>query len=67
MSEQSASKVTVLWHLSGNASVYRTTVDTAYGMERGLTENETIRRCIAMRVEKYPEDIAVDEIFRSAY
>lgn len=67
MNEQTgSSKVAVLWHLSGNASVCKTNVDTSYGMSNGLSENETIRRCIAMRTEHKPEDIAIDEIFRGS-
>lgn len=58
-------KVIVFWHLAGNASVRRTVVDTSFGLERGLDEDETIRRAISIRYGCEPDDMVIDEIFRT--
>lgn len=42
------------------SALQQTTVDTAYGeFHGGLSKYETARRCIAMRTELKPENIAL--------
>lgn len=42
------------------SAVQQTTVDTAYGVfHGGLSKYETAKRCIAMRTELKPENIAL--------
>lgn len=60
---ETSTKVTALWHLSGNASMYQTDVDTKYGVSRGLSVDETVRRCIAVRQSVSPDDVVIDQLY----
>lgn len=62
-SNETSTKATALWHLSGNASVYQTDVDTSFSVSRGLSVDETVRRCIAMRQSVSPDDVVIDQLY----